>query len=313
MSKKLLLLMLLSLSALTSCHSQKKLMKNIVAEYTFPTHTLSLDSLELSYIKTGNGTQTLLFIHGLSSNAEAWSKNIEQLQKHYTCVALDLPGFGKSSKLQVSYTPSYYAAVIYEFIQQLGLDKVVLIGHSMGGQAAIKLALSHPALIEKLVLVAPAGLERFSEASAKMMKAGYTAAVVKNTTEAQIEANYALNFYAVPAEASKMISDRKNIVNATDFDAHCDAIVKSIAGMLDEPVYDFLKELRPPTLVIFGEQDQLIPNRYFNPTLSTKQVAEVAQELIKNVQVEFIGESGHFVQFEKPKEVNLMIEQFVEK
>ena len=291
----------------------QKPMKELLSEYEFKTHSTTLDGLEISYIKEGAGEKTLLFVHGLSSNADAWSKNIADLKADYTCVAVDLPGYGKSSLPDAAYTPSYFAEVLSKFIEKLDLKNVILIGHSMGGQASVKLATEHPELIGKLILVAPAGLEQFSEANAAMMKGFLTPASVKNTTDAQIENNYALNFYVQPEEVSKMITDRKNITKASDFEAHCNAIVKSVSGMLDDRVCDDLKAIQQPTLVIFGDKDMLIPNRYFNPTLTTEAVGKIALENIQHATLEFIPDAGHFVQFEKPKEVNALIQQFVDK
>lgn len=299
----------------TSVFSQttQKPMKELLSEYEFQTHSTTLDGLEISYIKEGDANKTLLFVHGLSSNSDAWSKNIAVLKDDYTCVALDLPGYGKSSMPDADYTPSYFAEVLFQFVEKLGLDHVILIGHSMGGQASVKFATTHPEIVDKLILVAPAGLEQFSEANAAMMKSFLTPASVQNTTDAQIENNYALNFYVQPEEVSKMISDRKNIKAASDFDAHCTAIVKSVSGMLNDPIFGDLKTISQPTLVIFGDKDMLIPNRYFNPTLTTEAVGKIALENIKHATLEFIPDAGHFVQFEKPKEVNVLIQKFVEQ
>ncbi|MCK0124034.1 alpha/beta hydrolase [Gelidibacter sp. F2691] len=288
-------------------------MKELLSDYDFQGHKITLNDLEVNYIKEGSGEKTLVFVHGLSSNADAWSKNIEALKTTYTCVALDLPGYGKSSKPDVNYTPTYFAEVVFQFIEKLKLQNVVLIGHSMGGQASVKLASQHPEAIKKLVLVAPAGLEQFSEASAKMMASFLTAESVKNTSEAQIVKNYALNFYEQPEEVSKMIADRIRIIEASDFDAHCNAIVKSVSGMLHDPITNDLQAVSQPTLVIFGDQDMLIPNRYFNPTLTTKTVGEIALNQIKNARLEFVENAGHFVQFEKPSEINALIHEFIEE
>ncbi|MBU2938998.1 alpha/beta hydrolase [Lacinutrix sp. C3R15] len=310
--KRLILLYIFTfISATVVSQKSDKLMKEIISQYDFKSHSVVIDSTEISYIKEGSGEKTMLFVHGLSSNSDAWSKNIHALKDQYTCVALDLPGFGKSSKPDVAYTPSYFAEILHKFICKLKLDNVVLVGHSMGGQASIKLATIYKEDIKQLILVAPAGLEQFSEVNANVLKGFFTPEMVKNTTDEQIEKNYALNFYKLPEEASKMIADRKQIKLATDFDAHCHAIVNSISGMLNDPVYDDLAQITHKTLVVFGTKDMLIPNRYLNPNLTTKQVGAIASEKIKEVQVAFVEDAGHFVQFEKPTEVNLLIEKFV--
>lgn len=312
MKKIVLLTSFLFINTIIFSQKAKHPMKDILTNYQFKTKCVSIDDLEISYIKKGKGTTTLLFLHGLSSNADAWSKNIEKLQNKYTCIGLDLPGFGKSTIKSSKYTPSYFAEITHKFIQKLKLKNVVLIGHSMGGQASIKLALNYPNDIQKLVLVAPAGLETFTEQTANFMKATYTANFVKLTSDEQIKKNFALNFFEVPSEVDKMIEDRISIKKATNFNEHCNAIIKSVAGMLDEPVNSNLNEITQPTLVIFGRNDALIPNKYFNPTLTTKNVGEIATKNIKNVSLNYIENCGHFAQFEKFKEVNNLIETFVD-
>lgn len=304
----------LSLIISTVSFSQKaEAMKNIISDYPFTTYYTTIDNLEIAYIKEGKGKQTIIFIHGLSSNADAWSRNIEILKDKYTCVALDLPGFGKSSKLASAYTPTYYAEIVAKLIDKLKLKNVVVAGHSMGGQTAIKLALNHPKKIKKLILIAPAGIEEFNDKQALLMKNAVTADMVSKTTDEQIDRNYQLNFFKVPEEAQSMIYDRKKIKQASDFPEYCNAVAKSIAGMLDDPIHTELKQLSIQTLVIFGENDNLIPNKYLNPSLTTALVGGMAKEKIKNSSLHFIFESGHFVQFEKPTEVNRIITTWLEE
>lgn len=298
---------LILLLSTVSFSQNTETMKKITSDYTFETHYTTIDDLEIAYIKEGNGLKTLFFIHGLSSNADAWSRNIESLKANYTCVAIDLPGFGKSSKKAIAYTPTYYAEIIKKFINKLQFKNVVVVGHSMGGQTAVKLVLNFPKKVQQLILIAPAGIEKFEENQSIIMKSAVTAKLISETTEEQIEKNYRLNFFKLPDEAQKMILDRKNIKLAVDFQDHCSAIAKSIAGMLDDPIHEQLKLISIPTLIIFGTNDNLIPNKYFNPALTTVLVANVAREQIKNSNLYLIADSGHFVQFEKPLEVNKRI------
>lgn len=307
-----IVLLILFFNATLFSQNTKKPMKELLSDYNFKTHAITIDSLEINYIKEGNNKNTLLFVHGLSSNSDAWSKNIASLKDNYTCIALDLPGYGKSSKPDAVYTPSFFAEVLYQFIEKLQLKNVVLVGHSMGGQASIKFAAAYPNTIEKLILVAPAGLEQFTATNATFMKGYFSPEMVKNTTDAQIEKNYALNFHTIPESVSKMIEDRKKIKEASDFEAHCDAIANSISGMLDEPVIKDLEAISQPTLVVFGDMDALIPNRYFNPKLSVEDIGNVAKKHIKSVKVKYIKDAGHFVQYEKPSEINMLIQQFVD-
>src|SRR5690606_31768923 len=136
---------------------------------------------------------------------------------------------------------------------------------------------------------------------------------VMRTLPEQIEKNYQMNFFKMPSEAYKMIKDRLNIIKAKDFEAHALAIEKSVAGMLDDKVIADLEKVKQPVLLLFAEDDRLNPNRFLHPTLSLQEVANKAQKTLSNSLLKMIPESGHFLQFEKPAEVNKAIREFVKE
>ena len=309
--KKLSIIISLTLGSFTIAQNHSQMMKNILKPYPEPTHFTQIDGNELAYTKSGNGKKTLIFIHGLSSNADAWSKNIAELKKDFTCIAIDLPGYGKSFKTSEVYTPTYFSETVVKLMDRLKIKKATIIGHSMGGQSAIKLAVNHPEKLEKLILIAPAGLEQFSDLEAQMMTAVMTSKTVQNTSDDQIEKNYAINFYQMPKDVESMIDDRKKIKKADDFVAHTIAIEKSVKGMLEDKVIDNLQNIKTPTLVLLAKEDKLIPNPYLHPTLKIDDIASIAKSSIKNAEVKMISEAGHFLQYEKSKEVNAEIKAFV--
>ena len=309
--RKLLWIVMVAGATSYSAQNTTKMMKENIAPYRFASQTIKLKDGELSYMKEGSGKPTLIFLHGLSSNGDAWAKNIEDLKKNYTCIALDLPGYGRSYKEAQEFTPSYFAEVVKEFAEKKKLKNFVLVGHSMGGQASIKFAEKYPEYVSKLILVAPAGIEEFNEMESLTLKNFTTQAYVKNTTDEQIEKNYAINFFKMPEDGEKMIMDRKSIKNSVDFDAHALAIEKSVKGMLDDKVIADIKNITQPVLLLFAENDMLIPNRFLHPTLTIQEVAKKAKSEFKNSQLIMIPESGHFLQYEKPKEVNQAILEFL--
>lgn len=304
---------MLALAANFSAQNTTQMMNEMLQPYEFSSHSLMLKEGKLSYIKEGHGQPVLVFIHGLSSNGDAWFRNIKDLKNDFTCYAVDLPGYGRSYKEAEAFTPTYFAEVVKEFADKLSLKDVVLVGHSMGGQTAIKLAALYPDFVKKVVLVAPAGIEEFNEDEAKALKTFTTKDNVMRTLPEQIEKNYQMNFFKMPSEAYKMIKDRLNIIKAKDFEAHALAIEKSVAGMLDDKVIADLEKVKQPVLLLFAEDDRLIPNRFLHPTLSIQEVANKAQKTLSNSLLKMIPESGHFLQFEKPAEVNKAIREFVKE
>lgn len=278
----------------------------------FPQQSVRLsDGLEIGYIDQGRGQQTLLFVHGLASNYKGWGKVAGQLRQKYRCIALDLPGYGASSPVGRPVSIQFFAARLNEFVEKLQLKNVTLVGHSMGGQVSVAAALQKPYNYRQLALVAPAGFETFNPAAKEWVKAIYKPALLKLAPEEQIKSNIRANFHRFPADAQYMIDERLALRHSEAFDYYCQLIPQCVASMLDEPVFHRLPDLQLPTLVIYGERDQLIPNRMINPALSTKIVAQNGARQIRDSRLVLIPECGHFAQWECAGEVAEAIAGFV--
>jgi pimeloyl-ACP methyl ester carboxylesterase len=280
-------------------------------QYPLPVKYVDLqEGIRIGYMDEGKGTNTLVMIHGLGSYSPAWIKNIQDLKSDYRCIALDLPGYGHSSKGDYPGDLTFYTGIIHQFIEALNLESVTLAGHSMGGQIAIITALAHPEQIGGLVLVAPAGFEQFHKGQKQWFREVFTPDIVRLTPVEAIRNNYATNFYKFPEDANFMIRDRIAMRDADDFNWYCDIIPKNVRGMVDNPVYQLLPEIKQPVLTIFGSQDNLIPNRYLNGG-STTTIAVDGSRRIPNSLLVMIDQAGHFVQFEKSEEVNQAIRDFI--
>lgn len=272
--------------------------------------TLPKNGFNIAYVDEGKGAETIIFIHGLGSYLPAWKKNIEELKASYRCIAIDLPGYGKSSKEPHSGLMSLYAGVVNELVAELNLGKVYLAGHSMGGQISITTSLLYPDIVKGLVLAAPAGFERFTEGQKAWFRDVMTTESVKKTTAEAIQNNLATNFYNLPSDAEFMVTDRLQMRSASDFEGYCYAVAQSVKGMVNEPVIDYLGKVNVPTLIVFGENDNLIPNRYLNPG-ATKKIAEYGHSQIGGSILVIVPKSGHFVMFEKPEVFNAEVKKFI--
>jgi pimeloyl-ACP methyl ester carboxylesterase len=279
-------------------------------KYPFPEKFIKVKDYNIAYTDEGSSENVLLFIHGLGSYLKAWGKNIPELKKKFRCIAVDLPGYGKSSKQIHSGEVSFYTEVVSGFIKKLKLKNVTLVGHSMGGQISISFALNYKDQISNLVLVAPAGFETFTMADIELIKKLVSPEMIYKISDQQVRLNYQINFYKMPLEAESMITDRRAIKNDEEFFNHCSVVSNSLLGLLNAPVFNRLKEITIPTMVLFGLEDSLIPNRSFH-RLTTKEVAEVGATQIKNSKLVLIEKCGHFLQYEKPDKFNSEIISFL--
>jgi pimeloyl-ACP methyl ester carboxylesterase len=287
-------------------------MAQCLPNYQFSIKRIDINNSKISYIDEGSG-ETILFLHGLGGNAAHWKKNIQSLSKKFRCIAIDLPGYGGSDfifKPADTLQLTTYTNTIASFIKKLQLSKVVLAGHSMGAQIAILAALQHPSLFTKLLLIAPAGFETFTNTEALLLKKFASPDFYKKQDSVAIANAFRMNFYQVPEGMDQLIQERLKLKTCEAFDNYCKNISLGVQGMLHEKVSDKLDQLTIQTLVIFGDKDALIPNRILHPTLTTANIAAATQN-IKNAQLVVIPEAGHLVQFEKSSEVNTIITQFL--
>ena len=292
-----------------ACSTPYSAIRNIKSfdelNYKYPVKKVYLPENEftIAYTDEGKGDNTIILIHGLGSYLRAWEKNIGELSKNNRVIAIDLPGYGKSSKEPHTGMMTFYAGIVNELVKELKLNKVVIGGHSMGGQIGMTTYLKYPQIVKGLVLAAPAGFERFTKGQKQWFRDVMTVDGVRLTTPEAIQNNLASNFYRVPKDADFMVSERMEMRSADDFIPYCYAVVQSVHGMVDNPVIDYLQDIKVPTLILFGENDNLIPNRYLNPG-RTVEIAKYGASKIHNSKLVMIPKTGHFLMFEKPEVFN---------
>ena len=312
------LLWALSYSLMMGC-AKARLAQNTkgnmnTSAYKYETKRLALSSgIELAYRDSGSGPETLLMIHGLGSYLPVWDKMTPLLEERFRCVRLDLPGYGNSSPVPTPVSISFFAAQVEAFAKKLKLKKIILVGHSMGGQIAIRICLNKRLDIEKLILLAPAGIEKFNKKDAEILKSWVTPASVLAQTESQTAHNFAVNFYGnqLPADARFMLEDREELKkDSSAYTYFAQLFPSSMMAMLEGPVYAKLPDLRLPVLVLFGEDDQLIPNRFLHPNMSIQEVANMARKEIPQASVELLQECGHFVPWDRAATVSRKILEF---
>ncbi|MDQ4072389.1 MAG: alpha/beta fold hydrolase [Actinomycetota bacterium] len=117
--------------------------------------TLRTRGRRFSLLEAGVGPP-LVLLHGLGGTKASFLPTVAALSRRYRTIAVDLPGFGDSGKpLGAPYDPAFFADSVVSLLDALGLERVHLLGHSMGGRAALEVAFEHPERVERLALVAP--------------------------------------------------------------------------------------------------------------------------------------------------------------
>lgn len=270
--------------------------------------------LRIAYHEMGEGTHSLIFIHGLGSNRKAWDKNISALSASNRCIALDLPGYGLSDGGDHAYDMAFFAGVLREFAEAIEARNPILVGHSMGGQIALYAAQQYPGFASGLALLAPAGFETFTPEEQAWFQMVYTPQVLRNTPPDQIRRNFEINFFRFPEDAEFMIAERMALRERPEaYAAYCDMIPRCVMGMLRQPVFERLPEIKIPALVVYGERDYLIPNRLLHQTLSTAEVAQKGAGRLPLATLRLLPSCGHFLQWECAEAINDAVADFLQR
>jgi len=267
--------------------------------------------LEIAFTDEGKG-DPIIFIHGLASYGSVWHKNINKLKDNHRCIAVDLPGNGRSTKGDFPFSMFFYAESVVQFIQQLGLNEVNLCGHSMGGQIAQIIALRYPQLVKKLILAAPAGFEFFTAHDKLLFNQMMLLGNFIYADEYHLASTIRDGFSVIPDEAEGMINDLKEQLFSGKLSYYRTMVTGSINGMMNEQVYDFLPQLNCPVLVVFGEKDKLIPNKLIHHT-TTQAIARQGTAQLKQGTLHLVPNCGHFVQWEKADVFNRLVTDFLLK
>ncbi|MEO1273148.1 MAG: alpha/beta fold hydrolase, partial [Myxococcota bacterium] len=220
-------------------------------DYPYETRFLDIDGIDIAIAEKGRGDRTLILIHGLGSSMPVWSQNMDALAAHHRVIAVDLPGFGRSSKANYHYSMAFFAQVIDRVITATQAENPTLVGHSMGGQIALTHALMFPGRAQRLVLIAPAGLETFRKGEGRWLSKAVTKDFIKATPPDAVERNVIANFYDMPDSAQFLVTDRIRVMGGPDFDAYAYANSRCVTAMIQGPVFDRLGEIKVKTLVLF--------------------------------------------------------------
>lgn len=213
--------------------------------------------LKLHYHEFGRGFPVIC-IHGAGPGASAWSNfkgNVDAFASNYRVILFDMPQFGRSAKPVIKDNRlAYIADVLDDFMGKLGIEKAHFIGNSMGGQVALKLAVDHPARVDKVVVIGsgvikagsifqPMPLEGIRNIANYYKDSGPSVAKMRQTLESLVS-NKALITDEIVQERYEASIDPELI-----------ALAKHGAPGTEDLYFDLLK-VQAKTLIVWGQDDR---------------------------------------------------------
>ncbi|SDP39765.1 Pimeloyl-ACP methyl ester carboxylesterase [Nakamurella panacisegetis] len=269
----------------------------------------------LTFTEAGRG-EPVLFIHGLISDHRTWSAQMEALSASHRVIAPDLFGHGEvddsdGGLRQVDFSLGGHAAAIRDLLDGLGLDRVIVVGHSLGGGVALELAYLFPERVRALALVSSGGLGpdlspalRLATlpgsefvlpiiASSWIRACGNTAfglmarlglPLVTASTEA---AWLGMGTFANAANRRAFLATSRSVIDVT---GQTVSALPRLAGLAGRPI-----------LVVWGGRDRLIPASH----------AEAVRTALPDSRVEIFPRAGHFPHLDEPERFHLVLADFI--
>ncbi|HEX4106822.1 MAG TPA: alpha/beta hydrolase [Solirubrobacteraceae bacterium] len=260
----------------------------------------------VNVVELGEGPP-LVFVHGLAGSWQNW---LEQLPVFAAAgrrvIAMDLPGFGDSPMPAERITISGYAAIIDELLGELGVDAAAVVGNSMGGFIGAELAIRFSTRVERLVLVSAAGITvehqrgtyEFARRVARVLTAygawlsAHSDTVVRRPRlrRGVLRAVAADPSAIPPPLAAEQVrgSGKPGFIDALD-------------ALTSYPIRERLPEIACPTLIVWGDEDRLVPLRD----------ADVFAQTIPRARKIVYRHTGHVAMLERPAEFNRDLAAFL--
>ena len=264
-----------------------------------------------AFVKIGSGP-ALLLLHGLGCDHSTWDPVIDSLARRYTVIAPDLLGHGASDKPRADYSVGGYANGMRDLLALLDLDRVTVVGHSLGGGVAMQFAYQYPELVERLVLVAPGG---FGPEVTPAIRVVTTPGFHQVTGLLTLPGVRHLGVAGLHALAHSRLPGTRDLREvAAIFESFKDSRTRAAIAHVVRAVVDWKGQIITmsdrayltddlPMCVIWGDDDHVIPARH----------AEVAAVVAPHARIEIMPNSGHFPHRDHPERFVRLINDFIRR
>lgn len=258
---------------------------------------------------SGTGPESVFFVHGLTSRLEVWTGTVALLSKNARCICLDLPGHGLSGEFE-NYSLELYIHVLKEVFAAYAPGPAILAGHSMGGLVSIAFAAENPDKVKKLILFAPAGIEKFRPDERLLLQQMVSALYMRQSVFTNLLHDFRnMQSHPEPASAA-FLEGLADKYEGTVQHYNMKLVHDCVIAILKFPAYDSLEKIKQATLLFFGDSDRLIPNRLLHGT-NTTEIAKDGAAQIMNCKLVIYKNCGHYVQRERTTESAEEIKKFL--
>lgn len=261
----------------------------------------------VNVIDLGEG-DPIVFIHGLSGAWVNWLENLPHFAREHRVIAMDLPGFGHSPMPAEKISIAGYGRIVDELLEELGIERAVVVGNSMGGFIGAEVALQFSARVEKLVLVSAAGLSIEHQRNEPVLRVleRLDNLLIFSGGWAATRSDLLASRPRMRRQIMKLVVHRAEelpppLIAEQVRGSGKPGFVPALDALTDYPIRDRLSDIECPVLVVWGEKDRLVPVRD----------AHEFGRLIPHARVVVWPDTGHVAMLERPAAFNALVDEFI--
>lgn len=271
-----------------------------LAEVPRPGRVAVVNGVAIHYVEQGQG-KALILIHGLGASTYNFRHTLLEMSRHFRTIALDLPGFGLSERpTAYDYSLTNQAHTVIRLMDHLGIERAHILGHSMGGMVAARLAARWPERVDRLILVAsPVHLNPPRLLGLGLLAPFWQTAVGIIMAHRRIrEKIWRDGFYDQESLTNEIM---EQYFLPSRIKGNSRSLVKMAAAARRDPPPD-LSQIVCPTLILWGENDH---------NITSPEVGRKLQQRLPNARLVLIPRAAHMLLEERPQETNQAIRDFL--
>jgi 3-oxoadipate enol-lactonase len=262
---------------------------------------IEINGVSIHYEMRGEGTETIVFAHGLLWSGKMFEDQMAALKHRYRCIAFDFRGQGQTAVTRSGYDMESLFADTVGIIETLNAAPCHFVGVSMGGFIGLRLALRRPDLIKSLALLATTADAETEDKKKRYRTLTLVARIfgLRMVADKVMPVMFGKTFLNDPLRAESKRQWRDNFIANRRI-----GLARAVKGVIDrEPIYDQIHKITAPTLIAIGDEDAAIPVERANRIHSR----------IAGSKLVIIPRAGHTPTVEEPAFVNGLLEDFISK
>ncbi len=258
--------------------------------------SITTDQGIVHYEVYGRGKPVIL-LHGWLGSWGLWQETMSFLGRYYRTYALDFWGFGESGKKRETYAVQDFVSLVDQFMEQLGIVRAPLVGHSMGGTVSLSVAIRYPERVSKVVVVGSPIVGSSLAFPLKLAGMRPIAFLLFNMMSA---------FRFGMRIASPFICRDERFPDMMDRDLSrttLESFLLSIASLRRTDLRPMLNQIKVPAMGMYGDRDNIVHPKQWQPMLKG----------IPHAQIERFPLAGHFIMLDEPEPFTQKLKAFLDQ